>query len=460
MTVSPVIDVSGVSKCYPIFEQPRDRLKQMFVPHLRRQFGLKPAQYYREFWALKDISFSVQRGESVGILGRNGSGKSTLLQIICGLLSQTSGHVNVSGRIAALLELGSGFNPEFTGRENVYLNGGLLGLKREEIDSRFDQIADFADIGEFIEQPVKTYSSGMFARLAFSVMVNVSPDVLIVDEALSVGDAWFQHKSMARMRELMQSGCTVLFVSHSVDSVRMLCQRAVWLEAGSVKMMGSASEITNHYLNEVFIQNNRSRLKENNNNHEVLNEEASITESHQLPSGPTHIDDVSAIEKAASSLKADSIIDLLEVCLYNTNKQPLDKIEFGAPFELVVKVKTSVDVDNLNVGVLIKDQYGQDLTGASYFNSHRHTINAKQNTLYILSFAGNMLLRAGESYAVQLALNTVTKWDRSDLLTLHIDEQALVFEVILDPDNPIWFKFGMPIKVSLSQREISAGADE
>ena len=193
MSSEIAIKVENLSKCYQIYDQPRDRLKQFLLPRLQRVVGLTPKQYYREFWALKDTSFDVKKGETVGIIGRNGSGKSTLLQMICGTLSPTTGSVATHGRIAALLELGSGFNPEFTGRENVYMNASVLGLTNDEIDARFDEIAAFADIGEFIEQPVKTYSSGMYSRLAFSIAINVDPEILIVDEALAVGEIGRAH---------------------------------------------------------------------------------------------------------------------------------------------------------------------------------------------------------------------------------------------------------------------------
>ena len=182
------IRVQNISKCFQIYDTPRDRLKQFVAPRLQSLMGQVPKQYFREFWALKDVSFEIKRGETIGIVGHNGSGKSTLLQIICGTLSPTGGAIEANGRIAALLELGSGFNPEFTGRENVYLNAALLGLTNEEVDERFDAIAAFADIGDFIERPVKTYSSGMFVRLAFAVQAQVDPDIFIVDEALVVGD--------------------------------------------------------------------------------------------------------------------------------------------------------------------------------------------------------------------------------------------------------------------------------
>ena len=232
MSSEVALTVKGLAKRYYIYDKPHRRLLQMLLARTGRRF-------YREFVALQDISFTVPKGKVVGILGKNGAGKSTLLQIICGTLTPSDGTVEVRGRVAALLELGSGFNPEFTGIENIYLNGQILGLSRKEVDAKLADILAFADIGDFVHQPVKTYSSGMFARLAFSVAVNVEPDLLIVDEALSVGDAWFQHKSMARMRQLMESGCSVLFVSHSIDAVRALCDEAIWLEQGRVKMHGN-----------------------------------------------------------------------------------------------------------------------------------------------------------------------------------------------------------------------------
>jgi len=226
------ISVKNLSKCYQIYDRPQDRLKQSLIFRLKAITGRTVKTYYREFWALKDISFDVKRGETLGIIGRNGSGKSTLLQIIAGTLQCTTGTFNLNGRVAALLELGSGFNPEFSGRENVYLNGAVLGISIEEMNRLFDSILSFADIGDFIEQPVKTYSSGMLVRLAFAVSVNVKPDILIIDEALSVGDAAFQFKCFQRLEELTQSGTTLLFVSHSMEMVKTFCERAIYLKQG------------------------------------------------------------------------------------------------------------------------------------------------------------------------------------------------------------------------------------
>lgn len=258
MSSEIAIKVENLSKCYQIYEQPRDRLKQFILPRLRGMVGLPPKQYFREFWALKDVSFEVKKGETVGIIGRNGSGKSTLLQMICGTLNPTSGSTQTNGRIAALLELGSGFNPEFSGRENVYLNGAVLGLTKQEIDARFEDIAAFADIGDFIEQSVKTYSSGMMVRLAFAISVCVSPDILIVDEALAVGDAAFQFKCLERLSELTESGVTLLFVSHDIGMIQSFCKRAIYLQGGELKNKGTPSQVAEHYFFDIRDEQRRS----------------------------------------------------------------------------------------------------------------------------------------------------------------------------------------------------------
>ncbi len=226
------IRVSNLSKCYQIYDRPEHRLKQSLYPRLQRLAGQVPRKYFREFWAIRDVSLEVKKGETVGIIGRNGSGKSTLLQMICGTLTPTGGTVETHGRVAAVLELGAGFNPEFSGRENVYLNGAVLGLSKEETDARFEDIAAFADIGDFIEQPVKTYSSGMFVRLAFAVQACVDPDILVVDEALAVGDVFFRQKCYRRMRELIDQGTAVILVTHDMGAISQFCQRAMVLNNG------------------------------------------------------------------------------------------------------------------------------------------------------------------------------------------------------------------------------------
>lgn len=252
------IHVDGLSKRYEIYSDPSDRLKQMILPRFQRAAGRLPRAYFREFWALRDVSFDIRRGETVGIVGRNGSGKSTLLQMICGTVRPTRGNMVIDGRISALLELGAGFNPEFTGRENVLLSGLVYGISEAEIRAKYDEILDFSGIGQFIDQPVKTYSSGMYVRLAFAVAINVSPDILVVDEALAVGDEAFQRKCLARIEMIRDAGATVLFVSHSAGSVVELCDRAILLDQGELLMQGTPREVVTTYQKLLYAPADRS----------------------------------------------------------------------------------------------------------------------------------------------------------------------------------------------------------
>ncbi|MGE4403679.1 MAG: ABC transporter ATP-binding protein [Desulfobulbus sp.] len=265
MSSDAVISLESLGKCYQIYDKPRDRLLQMLFRSRKR--------FYREFWALRDVNLHVSPGEVIGVIGSNGAGKSTLLQLICGTLSPTCGEVQVKGRVAALLELGAGFNPEFTGRENIYLSAAVTGMPREEIRAKFDEIVEFSGISQFIDQPVKTYSSGMYVRLAFSVAINVDPDILIIDEALSVGDGEFARKSFDRIMTLKNAGKTILFCSHSMYQVEAICNRAIWLEKGIVRSIGSPSNVIvayNNYLDSEKSEELLSQL-DNSRNFETSN---------------------------------------------------------------------------------------------------------------------------------------------------------------------------------------------
>ena len=239
MSSEPAIRIKNLSKYYQLYAQPSDRLKQ-FLWRGRRQ-------YFREFWALRDVSFEVTQGQVLGIIGRNGAGKSTLLQLLCGTLTPSSGQVEVRGRIAALLELGSGFNPEFSGRQNVFMSAAIMGLSQQEIEARFEKIVDFSGIRDFIDQPVKTYSSGMYVRLAFSVATSVDPDILVIDEALSVGDGEFARKSFDRIRTMKEAGRTILFCSHSLYQVEAFCDRVIWLDHGEIRHLGAPQDAVQRY---------------------------------------------------------------------------------------------------------------------------------------------------------------------------------------------------------------------
>lgn len=243
LSPTPVITVENITKCYETYQQPIHRLWQSFATKKK---------FYQEFWALNGVDLTVHKGETLGIVGKNGSGKSTLLQIITGILQPTSGHCQTTGRISALLELGAGFNPEFTGMENARLNASIMGLSREEFHQNLPDIVDFCGLGEFLHRPVKTYSSGMFVRLAFAVAINMNPDILIVDEALAVGDVRFQRKCFRRLEQLKEQGCSILFVTHSTDSVLQYCDRAIMLDGGELKLTGSPKEVVQAYLEMMF----------------------------------------------------------------------------------------------------------------------------------------------------------------------------------------------------------------
>ena len=366
------IRVEGLSKCYEIYGNPRDRLKQFVMPRLQRLAGQAPKQYFREFWALKDVSFEIKKGETVGIIGRNGSGKSTLLQMICGTLNPTSGSIQTNGRIAALLELGSGFNPEFTGRENVYMNASVLGLSNEEIDARFNDIVAFADIGDFIEQPVKTYSSGMMVRLAFAVIAHVDADILVVDEALAVGDAFFTQKCMRFLRGFMKTG-TVLFVSHDTGSIKTLCNYAVWLEKGQVLQEGTPKDVCELYL-EAFYETQQGTssttklraFKKTDNSLPLKDQRLEFINKSNLRN------DLQVFKfdpEAASFGKGGAQIQ--EVQLLDENEHPLAWIVGGEKVTLRVIAYAYQDLDSPIVGFSVKDRLGQILFGDNTFLSYK-----------------------------------------------------------------------------------------
>lgn len=310
MNIEPVIKVEQLSKSYKIYQQPIDRLNEAILGEVK----------HSRFEALSDISFEVFAGETIGVLGKNGSGKSTLLKILAGVLQPSSGDVQVRGKVAALLELGAGFNPEYTGRENIYLNGTIMGFNAKEVDSKIDAIIEFADIGAFIDLPVKTYSSGMYARLAFSVAINVEPDILIIDEALSVGDMQFQEKSFTRMKQFRDQGKTIFFVSHSISSVRNFCDRAIWIDQGKVRMIGQADEVSIDYQD--YINGEKEEIHSEMNG--AINDNAKI-----------------------------AIMDV------EMNKQ---YFSIDEDIEISIKLKFNEPINNYGVGVIIFNSSGNIVT--------------------------------------------------------------------------------------------------
>lgn len=409
MSSEVAISVNGLSKCYQIYQKPRDRLLQMFFR------GRK--MLYREFWALRGISFEVKRGETVGIVGRNGSGKSTLLQLICGTLNPTEGTVNARGRIAALLELGSGFNPEFSGRENVYLSASVYGLTPDEIDARFDKIIDFSEIRDFIDQPVKTYSSGMFVRLAFAVIAHVDADILIIDEALSVGDAAFSRKCTRFLRQFMENG-TVLFVSHDTASVKNLCDRAIWIERGSLMADGDPKSVSDTYLKHLY---------ETSQGNRALKQGLSPMHSFKKIDKPKMLRDMRQDLLNASVLRNDiqvfqmheqykgfgkGGVSLIRVALEDETGNPLSWIVGGEAVQLVIEGSANQYLEQILVGFTVKDRLGQYLFGD---NTHltflESPVSLRLGEGFRACFHFLMpILRAGD-YSIDIAVADGTQTD-------------------------------------------------
>ncbi|MFB0845132.1 ABC transporter ATP-binding protein [Paenibacillus oleatilyticus] len=346
MSSETIISVENISKCYQIYDNPKDRLKQFI--------NISGKNYYNEFWALQDINFQVEKGEAVGILGRNGSGKSTLLQIISGTLSPTKGQVKVNGRVAALLELGSGFNPEYTGRENVYLNGNILGISRKEMDSKFEEIASFADIGNFIDQPVKTYSSGMMVRLAFAVQACIDPDILIVDEALAVGDMLFQKRCFSRMKTLIEKGTTLLFVTHDVEMVRTFTSRAVLLEKGKMVNIGPSANVVLDYRSRMHQEESAYYQKLLAKNKEM--EEPKVEESIVEEDGNNSEQLQETLDQELDFGDKDAIITQVKVL--DAQGKECSLFYPGDEVRIEIQSKVLKTLDNLNIGVRLRNKTG------------------------------------------------------------------------------------------------------
>ncbi|MEE9412721.1 MAG: ABC transporter ATP-binding protein [Methylococcales bacterium] len=397
------ICVQDLSKCYQIYDAPHDRLKQFIAPRFQSMVGRTPRQYFDEFWALKDVSFEVKKGETVGIVGRNGSGKSTLLQIICGTLTPTRGSIETNGRIAALLELGSGFNPEFTGRENVYMNAAVLGLSKDEVDACFDDIVAFADIGPFINQPVKTYSSGMMVRLAFAVAINVEPEILIVDEALSVGDELFQRKCFSRIEAIKNSGATILFVSHSGSTIIDLCDRAVLLDAGEKLAVGTPKQIVGRYQKLLYAPaEKREEIREQIRSAEDQISESVNIDDNQKGKNNTHIDQ-ELLESFDPGLKPSSTIEyeshgavIEQPEILTLAGEPVNNLLRGKHYRYSYRVRFDTSASNVQFGMLIKTISGVELGGAvSAISPDEKLTYVEKGSVYQVEFRFCCMLNSG-----------------------------------------------------------------
>ena len=388
------ISVNDVSKMYKLYDNPMDRLKE--------SLGLSRKKKYKEHYALNHVSFQVHKGETVGIIGTNGSGKSTILKIITGVLSPTGGEVSVNGRISALLELGAGFNGEYSGLENVYLNGSMIGFSREEIDARLQSILDFADIGEFIHQPVKTYSSGMFVRLAFAVAINIDPEILIVDEALSVGDVFFQAKCYRKFEEFKEMGKTILFVSHDLSSIGKYCDRVVLLNKGEKLAEGGAKEMVNLYRRVLVNQYDDADLEEGAEN-------AEAGQDGQLTDG-TAGENVSKKEHAGGGRAMKDSLNLnpkvleygsklgeiVDFAIRDDTGMITNVIEKGKEFSVQMKVRFQADVNDPIFAFTLKDLKGTEITGTNTMYEHTPVKPQKAGDVREITFKQIMPLEAGE----------------------------------------------------------------
>jgi lipopolysaccharide transport system ATP-binding protein len=386
---TPAIRLHRLGKCYRLYAQPRDRLKEALFGRWRR--------YHREVWALRDVSFDIPRGHTVGILGANGSGKSTLLQILAGTLSPSEGEALVRGRVSALLELGSGFNPDLSGRENVYLNATVLGLTRQQIDERFDAIAAFADVGDFLDCPLRTYSSGMAVRLAFSVAINVDPDVLLIDEALAVGDIRFQQRCITRIRQLRDQGVTILFVTHDLEAAKRLCDRLHVLEHGRLIRSGPPEAVANWYLGH-------------------------MTSTHGLPARPAVHEESPALFR-----HGDGKGRITRVTMLDDAEQPTTAARLDGLYCFRFELEFHAAIDSPILGFYLRDRMGTDVIGVNTFQEGCPLPAVEPGNRLIVNFRLPLRLRPGH-----YSINPGLSYNQHEMRYMDWLNNALVFEIV-DP---------------------------
>lgn len=382
------ISVNDVSKMYKLYDNPMDRLKE--------SLGLSRKKKYKEHYALNHVSFQVKKGETVGIIGTNGSGKSTILKIITGVLSPTAGEVSVNGRISALLELGAGFNGEYSGIENVYLNGSMIGFSREEIDAKLQSILDFADIGDFVYQPVKTYSSGMFVRLAFAVAINIDPEILIVDEALSVGDVFFQAKCYRKFEEFKEMGKTILFVSHDLSSIGKYCDRVVLLNKGEKLAEGGAKEMVNLYRRVLVNQYEDADQSENKEGSTAENGQSGNNAAGENGQGSQKLMKDSLNLNPQVLEYGSKLGEIVDFAIRDDTGMITNVIEKGKEFSVQMKVNFQADVSDPIFAFTLKDLKGTEITGTNTMYEHTPLKPQKAGDVREITFKQVMPLEAGE----------------------------------------------------------------
>ena len=415
------IEVKNLTKIYHLYDSPKDRLKEALNPFKK--------SYHHDFYAMKNVSFKIHRGETVGIVGKNGAGKSTLLKMITGVLTPTSGEIKTYGKISSLLELGAGFNPEMTGLENIYLNGTIMGYSKEEMDEKVDAILEFADIGEFIHQPVKMYSSGMFARLAFSVSINVDPDILIVDEALSVGDMAFQMKCYKKFQEFQEQNKTILFVTHALDTVIRYCSRGIVIDNGELIFDSSPKEavdvfkkiLTNRYYDDL-----------------TKDEQKSIEQKE-----PTKLLKDNFEQNKELDIYGNGKADIIDYGITDSNGNPSAIIDYNKEFNIIMKVKFNEDLEDPIFAFTIKDTKGLEITGTNTMMKHKLTGSYKSGDIATITFTQNANLQIGK-YALSLGCVNLTE-DGIDVNSRIYD--AIFFEVIGIEQMVGFFDLGSKITI-------------
>lgn len=470
------VRLQQLSKVYKLYDRSIDRLKESLHP-LRRQ-------YHHDFYALKDVSFEIKKGETFGIIGKNGSGKSTLLKIIAGVLTPSGGELEVRGKVSALLELGIGFNPDMTGLENIYFSGTIMGFTREEMDAKVDDILAFADIGDFIDQPMKTYSSGMFVRLAFAVATKVDPEILVVDEALAVGDIFFQSKCTLLMKRMIESGVTLLYVSHDTSSVTNLCRKAIYLENGMVKTMGEAISVADHYLKDMRQLIYRASPERELPAGELLDVEQGIAADNSglalltANSGdacgvgfemqgysPPPIGSLRLNEGAGASaaFKVDPTFServrpyrygtggarVMAMELINQQGEPSVAFRFNEWITVRAYIECYKTIDFLNCCILIRNRNGIEITHATSFESCFAFPVMKAGDRIVVDVRFRNILKGGEGYTIHYTVNNTRQVETQEIMDLI--ELAMHFESLRDEAHPIWYLIYYPFQFQYSK---------
>ena len=421
----PAVEFSNVSKSYAIYAAPRDRLKELATFQTRR--------FHTEFWALRDVSFDVRRGETFCVVGENGSGKSTLLQICAGIMAPSNGTAVSHGRIAALLELGSGFNPEFSGRDNVYLNGAILGLSSKDMDRRLPEIEAFAEIGAFINQPVKTYSSGMVVRLAFAVAIHVDPEILLVDEALAVGDVYFRQRCMRKVHELRQRGVTILFVSHATGDVKALGDRAMWLEKGVVKALGKTDLVVAQYL---------AAMSEKDRVYQAR--EFTVAEARALPAPQEIVEEIPNIDHRFGDAKAE----IIGITVLDAQGVRVGLLQPNSTIVVRISVRAKENLDRPIVGFMFRNHLGVDFAGTNTARERQDLPPMLAGDVCTVDFYLDLpaLYASSFSFSPAIANGSLEHYSMCDWI-----DNAVVLQMERS-DQPIYGQFHLDCRVKVNAK--------